>query len=291
MANNIAYSKAYIAMLDKKFADNGSTLIFNNNTVNAQWKNDKTVVLPDLTLEGLGTHTRGGNYVAGDVDIAWTDYTLAHERSKKFSIDAMDMNEARMKIATIASEFQRLKVVPEIDAYRFDKLVSLCGVDVAATLTYDNVLDAIDTAIETLDDAECPKENRVLFVSNATYRHMKASGEFFNIRIAKEINTNIHREIEIFDGMPLIRVPNSRFYDNFDFSATDGFAPNVAAKALNFAIVQLDSVMSPIKYAQPKIILPELNQSGSDFIFAYQLYMDLFVPKNALANVYIHSAA
>ena len=291
MSNSITYAKNYVKMLDRVFKNAGSTSILNPTPNSLKMKGAKSVLIRKMALEGLGAYSRATGYTAGDTDIAWVEYTMSHERSKKLTLDAFDLEEARTEIAEIAGEFQRLSVTPEIDAVRFEKMCTRFGLDANVDLTYDNVLDAIDTGIETLDDAEVPGNNRILFVSNATYKKMKASGEFFNIRIAKEMNTNINREIETFDGMPLIRVPNARFYNDFDFSATDGFAAASGSYALNFMIVDKGSVVSPIKYAAPKIIVPELNADGDFWIYAYQLYMDCFVPDNKVNGGYVHAVA
>lgn len=289
MANSIAYAKEYAKMLDRVFKQGASTALLNPVPGTFKYKGAKTVSLRKMTLEGLGNYSRATGYTTGDTDIAWTDYQLSVERSKKLTLDAMDLEEARTEIAEIAQEFQRLSVTPEIDALRFEKMCTRFGIDVNADLTYDNVLDAIDTGIETLDDNEVPNNNRILFVSNATYKKMKASGEFFNIRIAKELEPNINREIETFDGMPLVRVPNARFYNDFDFSATDGFSAASGSYALNFMIVDKASVVAPIKYAEPKIIAPAQNHDGNFWIYAYLLYHDCFVPDNKVNGGYVHA--
>ena len=51
---------------------------------------------------------------------------MTQDRGRSFNLDAMDVNESNF-IATagnVMGEFQRTKVVPEIDAYRISKLAS-----------------------------------------------------------------------------------------------------------------------------------------------------------------------
>ena len=51
------------------------------------------------------------------------------------------------------------------------------------------------------------------------------------------------------------------------------------------------SVVAPIKYAEPKIIKPEMNHDGNFWIYAYLLYHDLFVPDNKVNGGYVHTEA
>lgn len=292
MANNFStgYVASYLNMLDQINAKASVTKILETSILSIKFAADnaKVVYLQNLTLEGMGTYDRHSGYPVGDADLAQTAYTMATDRGKKFILDALDSKQAQLEILALASEFNRTKVVPEMDAYRFAKLVSLCGMDVEANLTYDTVLNAIDTGIAALDNAEAGMR-RVLYVSNGTYALMKQSGEFFNARIATEMSTELNREITVFDGMPLIRVPATRFYQTCTLSATDGYTN--AGKALNFAIVDVDAVAAPVKYLNPKIIAPEMNADNDAYVFGMRVYHDLFVPTNKLNNIYIHAGA
>jgi len=132
-------------------------------------------------------------------------------------------------------------------------------------------------------------ENRIMFISNGTYKNIKKSGEFYNIRIAKEMDNAINREFETFDGMRLIRVPTGRFCNDFDFSATDGFAKATGSKNLNFVIADKTAITAITKYQNPKIIEPRYNQDADSWTYAYRCLHDLFVPTNKLSGVYIHA--
>ena len=294
MGNSIAYFKAYINMLDKINQNGADTAILKGSNIEYKFieTNAKSILLQELTVTGLGTYTRSGGYpTTGDADLTWVEYTMAQDRAAKFTLDTLDSKQAPLDIMTVAAEFNRTKVIPEMDAYRFEKICTLCGLDVSADLTYDTALAAIDTGIETLDDAECPKGNRVMFVSNNMYKLMKNSGEFFNMRIASEMNGTINREITTFDDMPLIRVSAARFKNDFDFSATDGFSAAGSAKDINFIIADVNAIAAVEQYSKPKIITPEFNVDADAYVFGFRVFHDLFIPANKLENVYIHTKA
>jgi hypothetical protein len=203
----------------------------------------------------------------------------------------MDAREAFQTIAELGAEFERVHVAPEIDAYRFEKICTLCNVDATADLTDDTSIAAIDTGIKTLDDAEVPREGRVLFVSNTMHSYMKQSNEHFNVRISAQPNNGvINRNIEMLDDMPIVRVPSARFYTDFDFTASGagGFSPAAGSKKINFMIVYAPEIIAVKKHIAPKIISPDQNQTGDGWMYCYRLYHDLFIPTNKLNGVYIH---
>ena len=294
MANTIGYFKAYTNMLDEINKAASVTGILKGSKIDYKFSetNAKSILLKELTTTGLGTYTRDGGYpAAGDADLSWTEYTLTQDRGAKFNLDVLDSQQAMLDIMTIAADFNRTEVIPELDAYRFEKICSLCGIDVAADLTYDTALEAIDTGIETLDDAEVSKVGRFLYVSNGMYKLMKQSGEFFNMRMASEMNGIINREIDTFDGMPIIKVPTARFKTNFDFSATDGFSEAAGADDINFMIGDINAIAAVEQYSKPKIITPEFNADGDSYVFGFRVFHDLFIPANKLENIYIHTVA
>lgn len=294
MANSISYPVKYLEMLDRIYKASAATSILEAaaSQYRLSTEDEKTLYLKKMSLQGLGDYSRANGYDSGDVTISWEAHTFAIDRSKKFNLDAMDAMEAYTQITEVAAEFQRTHVIPEIDAYRFEKICTLCSLDVSADLTDDTAIAAVDTAIKTLDDAEVPQEGRIMFMSNEMYSLMKQSGEFINTRLIENPSA-INRNITSFDGMPLVKVPTARFYNNFDFAASGagGFAAAAGAKNINFIIAYAPAVLGIIKHSAPKIITPEANQSYDGWSYAYRMYHDLFIPENKLSGVYIHTKA
>lgn len=292
MGNTVAYANKYLEMLDRVYKENSVTSILEAAASKYKFSSsdEKTIYLRTLALQGLGDYSRASGYDSGDATVAWNAHTFAIDRSKKFNLDAMDAKEAYQTIAELGAEFERVHVAPEIDAYRFEKICTLCNVDVTADLSDDTSIAAIDTGIETLDDAEVPKEGRVLFVSNKMHTYMKQSNEHFNVRISQQNNGVVNRNIEMFDDMPIVKVPSARFYNNFDFAASGagGFAPAGGSKKINFMIVYAPEVIAVKKHVAPKIIDPANNQTYDGWTYFYRLYHDLFIPTNKLSGVYIH---
>lgn len=300
MANSIAYATKYLAMLDRIYKAESTTAILESDRGGYRFSatSEKTIYLKKLSVQGLGTYSRSTGYVAGDTTVAWAPYTFSIERGRKYNIDTMDEKEAQTSVAEIMAEIMRTQIIPEIDAYRFSKIVSLCGLDASVNLTYDTVVNAIDTATQTLDDAEVPTSDRILFVSNECSALLKQSGEWTNNRVVSEMNTKLNREITLFDNMPIVKVPVARFKSAFTFydgvtggQEAGGFVPAGGAKTLNFMILPLSVVIAIIRHFAPKLVKPEFNTDGDGYVFGYRLYHDLFIPDNKLSGVYIHSKA
>lgn len=291
MSNTIAYARKYMEMLDRVYKESSVTAILEAAATRYKFSstNEQSIYLRTLSLQGLGDYSRASGYDSGDATVAWNAHTMAVDRGKKFNLDKLDAQEAYQTMAELGAEFERVHVAPEIDAYRFEKICTLCNVDATADLTNDTIIAAIDTGIQTLDDAEVPKESRVMFVSNPCLTYLKNSSDI-NIRISSQDNGVINRKIKMFDDMPLIPVPAARFYNNFDFAASGagGFSPAAGSKKLNFMIVDAAEVLAVVRHIAPKIIAPDVNQSADGWIYCYRIYHDLFIPTNKLSGAYIH---
>ena len=207
-----------------------------------------------------------------------------------------------MAFGTVAGELLRTKVIPETDAIRFAKYALSAGTKVNADLsTSANVLAAIDTAEQTLGDAEVPDEGRILFVSENVYKLLKGG----ITRMFRNEGT-INRAVEYFDGMEVVRVPKPRFNvdptiattgiilndgttsgqtgGGFKFAASDSYG-------INFLIVHPSAVCQVVKHALPKIFSPEINQSADAWKFQYRIYHAAQVYANKTTGIYCHRAA
>lgn len=298
MANSLSYPVVYKKKMDEVFKASAVTSILevSPDAVSFKGTEEQEFKIQKLALQGLGSYSRSSGYTEGDITETWETHTFGQDRSRKFGLDALDEKEAFIKIAKVGAQFTREHVAPEIDAYRFGKICSLCSVDATANLTVDNVINSIDTAIETLDDAEVPQEGRVLFISNEINRLMKQSGEFYQTRVTHDNNNSkINRKISMLDDMPLIRVPKARFYTAFDFNDGEtagqedgGFSVASGATQINFIMAPINILLGIIKYTDPKIVDKKFNTDADKWIYALRIYHELFILENKQPGVYIH---
>lgn len=292
MANSLSYASSYLNVLDKLFKAEATTGILEADEYRLSQNDAKTVYLREVSVQGLGDYNRGTGYQKGNATVGWRPYTLTMDRGRSFDIDAVDVNECQTSAGELMNEVMRTQVIPEVDAYRYSKIVSTCNVDVGADLSYDTAIEALEAGFQVLADREVPKD-QIIFVSNTFMKYLKTSGEFYNTRVVSQNNGIINREIMSIDQRPLIPVPVERFKTAFTFIADGegGFLPAVGAKEINFMIVPRSCVSAVIKHVAPKMIPPANNLNADAWFFAYRLYHDLFVPENKKAGIYIHTKA
>ncbi|MCA5011096.1 hypothetical protein HP393_21850, partial [Clostridioides difficile] len=69
---------------------------------------------------------RDNGYQQGSVTLTYQTRSMTQDRGRKFQLDPMDINENNFvtTAAAVMGEFQRMYVVPEIDAYRISKIAT-----------------------------------------------------------------------------------------------------------------------------------------------------------------------
>ena len=299
MPNNIALVTKFQPLLDEVYKAASKTAILEAPASKVLFDGSQTVKVYKTSVQGLATHTRGGGFVTGDVTGAWESMTLAYDRSRSFSIDAMDNDETlEMAMGSLVGEFIRTKVVPEADAIRFAKMASASNIltTTGATLTSSTVIAALDAAILAMDEAEVPKEGRILFVTPTIYGAMKASTAFQRFVAAGQ---GLNRNFPAFDDMPVISVPQTRFYTAVTLydgttggQEAGGYIKNSGSgKDINFMIVNPGAVLQVTKHVKPRIFTPDQNINDDAYKFDYRVYHDLFVYENKAAGIYLHKKA
>lgn len=257
--------------------------------------NAKTVQIAKRELQGYGDYGRqngASGFPSGDVSLTWDTYTMQFDRGQSFTVDVLDNDESGMNafgsMESMASQFEREYSVPEVDAIRFAQMTDGAGtVATGAVLTASTVVPAIDLAIQTQDDAEVTGE-KVLYVSNSVYNFMKGSDKFTYNLNSNGADANIDTRIAMYDGIPVIKVPQSRFYTAITLSATDGYAKDAGGFDINFMLVTLNAV-APVKgRAKARYYDPDTNQSGDSHLLQIRLYHDLFVFANKADGIYVH---
>jgi hypothetical protein len=225
---------------------------------------------------GLATYSRLTGYLAGEVTGAWEALTLSVSRGREFSIDRMDNEETLgMAFGTLSGEFIRRYVAPEIDAYRFFKYAATGGnEETAATYTSSTIIAALDSSIAKLNADEVPVDGRLLYISDSCYGFLKAA-------VTRMLGNegSVDRRIDSFDGMPVIMVPQTRFYQTVALTAgssatTGGF---VGTYPMNFMIIHPSAVLQVVKHDNIKIFDPDVNQTNDSWKFQYRVYHDAFV--------------
>ena len=118
MPNVITKFKKYIDKLDEVYKQSSKTADLDGDMdLVRAGANTNEIVIPKLSMDGLGDYSRNDGYVKGSATLNYETVQVNVDRGRKFNIDAMDNEEtAGVAFGKLASEFIRTKVVPEVDA-------------------------------------------------------------------------------------------------------------------------------------------------------------------------------
>ena len=295
MANAITTITKYLPLLDQVYAvASVSAILDTPNALVRETADAKTVLIAQTSMSGLGDYSRADGFVSGDLTLTWKPYTFEYDRGRTFQIDAMDdMETMGLAFGSLAGEFVRVKVTPEIDAIRFAKYATNAGTKVEATLTNKTAVSAIATAEVDMEEKEVSLANCVLFMTPTVYGYVKDDTEHFQRTLVPSENPN--RNFGSFDEMPIAKVPQSRFYtavdtlSGKDAEAAGGFAKAEGAKEINFMIIDRASVIQLIKHGKIRVFDPDTNQSADAYKVDYRIYHDAWVLENKKNGIYCHT--
>ena len=295
--NAIQTITKYLPLLDQVYAvASVSAILDTPNALVRETADAKTVLIAQTSMSGLGDYSRADGFVSGDLTLTWKPYTFEYDRGRTFQIDAMDdMETMGLAFGSLAGEFVRVKVTPEIDAIRFAKYATNAGTKVEATLTNKTAVSAIAAAEVDMEEKEVSLANCVLFMTPTVYGYVKDDTEHFQRTLVPSENPN--RNFGSFDEMPIAKVPQSRFYTAVDTlsgkeeQAAGGFAKAEGAKDINFMIIDRASVIQLIKHGKMGVFDPDTNQSADAYKVDYRIYHDAWVLDNKKNGIYCHTKA
>lgn len=298
MANAITLFKKYLPLLDEVYKLSSLTGdLDGDSTLVRQGANTNEIIIPKLTMDGLGDYSRNGGYTSGDVTFTNETVKFNYDRGRKFTVDAMDDEEtAGLAFGRLASEFMRTKVVPELDAWRFASYAGAAGISkvaAGATLsTGEDVLKALVAAVNQLDEDEVPQEGRILYITPTLYNAVYAIDSYKS----KEVMAGFSK---------VVKVPQSRFYtaitlkdgktkttgENAVDETAGGYEKAASGKDINFMIIHKPAILQYQKHVVSKAFSPSENQDADGWAFVFRAYGLADVYENKVAGIYLHHKA
>lgn len=283
MANVIEYAKVFQRELDKQILEGSTSGWMEENASQVIYNGGAEVKLPRMSMQGLGTYDRNEGYVDGAVTYSFDTYALSQDRGRRFRIDALDVDESGFGLvaANVAAEFQRTKVIPEIDAYRYSKLAQAAQIREEYTPDNATVMSQLMAQLSQVRDVTGGEGEVVIVMARPVYDKLMLSGDGA-IDNAQFIQGELEFGVKTINGAPVIPVPSARMKTEYEFSpdGDGGFAPAADAKAINWLICPKSAPVAVSKTDNVKIIAPEANQFADAWDIDYRKYHDLFVPEN-----------
>ena len=295
MPNNITLFKRYTNLLDEVYQNASVTSMLDmNGAMVRMGVNANEIVIPKISMDGLGDYSRNSGYAPGSVTLTHETVQFNYDRGRRFTVDAMDDEEtAGVAFGSLSSEFIRTKAAPEQDAFRFATYAGVSGISAATPASLTDaaaVLAALIASQNKMDEDEVPTTERYLFITPTLYN------------LVQNIDTT--KSKAVMDSFAAVtKVPQTRFYTAIDLkdgvdhtgsSGADetagGFEKAAAGKNINFMVIHKPAVIQFSKHVVNKIITPEQNQTSDGWMFFYRAYGLADVYENKLAGIYLHAA-
>ena len=290
MANTINLAKIYTPMLDEVYKEASLTAVMDTaDELIQEAYNANEIVIPMIEMDGLGNYSRNDGYVSGDATLTWETVKAEFDRGRKFSVDDLDDAETGgIAFGRLAGEFIRTKVVPELDAYRFAAYASTPDISTVAAAklsTGEAVISALRAGTTKMDEDEVPMEGRLLYITPTL------GG------LVDDLDTTKSRAV-LARFSQVILVPQTRFYTAItqydgksEGQTRGGYIKDAAnGKNINFMIIHPSAVIQANKLVKPKILNPDVNPNGDQWVYGYRLVSIAKTYKNKLAGIYLHKS-
>lgn len=303
MANDIELVTKYLPLLDEVYRVNAKSSILEADAAMVQQTADaKVIKINKLDMDGLGDYSRQDGYPVGSIVSDWETHEFENDRGRRFNLDKMDnLENLGMAFLNMAGQFMKQKVIPEKDAYTFAKIAGTAGIEgTTGSLTSANTKQAIETALSTLGENEVDEGNMVLFITPTVKGNLEA-------QLTRSLSSGVTeygQKIEYFNDIPLITVPQTRFYNGIDLldgtstgetaggykkHTSTGASGDANAVDVNFILMDRAAAISIAKNNVAQIFSPEVNQLHDGWTFNYRFYYDVFVMDNKKKGIYCHT--
>lgn len=265
-----------------------------NGDLLGEFSDSGEIKVAKLSMDGLANYDRAAGFVPGTVSTDWETFKLRYDRAREFEVDNIDDQErAALLSANLMAEFERTKVIPEVDAMRFATIAGNAGATVAANLTApDAALKALLAGEQAVEDAGADLSQCILYCTSAFKGLLRQSQPY---RLDQGADPN--GAFKMFDEMKLVTVPSARFQTEFDLldgktanQTAGGYKPATDAKPLNFVIVHPSAVAAIQRHKALRYFAPAANQSKDAHLWQYRLYHDLLVYEAKKPLIYAHTA-
>lgn len=209
MPNSIAAIKSYTTILDRVYQREATSSCLNSQARMARaGRNVKEIMIPKISVTGLGDYTRNVGYKTGSIDFAYETKAFNYDRGIKLLADVMDVEEA-------GAELERTQVAPEADAFTYAAIASHEGVttteaDLSSAKAAD-VLEALRKVTNAMDEAQVTPGSRYLFIT-PTLKGVLDDYSLANPYMSNRVLTRFCRVVE---------VPQARFYTKISLNSGD----------------------------------------------------------------------
>ena len=302
MANTIQYSTLIQNELDKMAIQESCTGWMEANAGQVKYNGGNEVKIPVLTTQGLADYKRANNegFVGGGINYQYKTYTMTQDRGRAFGIDKNDVDETGFVLTAsqIMGEFQRVNVIPEIDAYRLSKLATIAK---AASMGADGYTPAAATIVQKIKEgikAIRQSGYNGPLVCNITYDALMEVELYMAGKLTAQTFSmgGFNTQCTSIDGVPLLPTPENRMYSAITLydgetsgQEVGGYVKGETAVDVNFIISATTTPLAVSKQDDLRIFDPSVNQKFSGWAMDYRRYHDLWVKENKKKTMWVNT--
>lgn len=296
--NVFQYAQLFQQQLDKQVEALATSGWMEANAGQVKYNGGREVKIPIMHMDALGDYDRTDGFPDGSVHLEYQTKIMTQDRGRTFSLDSMDVDETNFvaTAANVMGEFQRLHVIPEIDAYRYSSIASQAITMGAARSGYipdpADVLSEIKKDIYAIYDVagEVPL---VITVSMPVWAVISNSAELMKVLNTVEFTKgDVKTKVRAIDENPIIPVPSARMKTEYQFfdgktsgQEQGGFQATVDAKDINWIICPRTTPIAVSKTDKIRIFTPDQNQQADAWKIDYRKYHDLWIKDNQFAAI------
>lgn len=301
MANILEYAKIFQQELDKQVVAEATSGWMEANAGLVKYNGGNEVKVPKISMDGMGNYDRANGFFDGSVTLEYETKTLTQDRGRTFQLDRMDVDETNF-VATagaVMGEFQRTKVIPEIDAYRYSSIASQAIAKGRAvgeyTASETDILKKLKYDIAEIYDVagEIPL---VIILSGAIAQILDTSTELTRqLGVVEFTNGTINTKVKAIDEVPILKVPSARMKTAYVFNdgktagqTAGGFVPAAGSKNINWIICPRTVPIAVSKTDKIRIFEPDTNQKADAWKIDYRKYHDLWILDNQFDNIKVN---
>lgn len=305
--------------VDKYFFEDAKTAILEQGSkfIDVNFNETGYVKIASMLTDGLSDYYRvqngdngGANYASyagntgsgyrdgfaiGGTSISWEIFKLQYCRGKQFKIDYIDNEEtAGIVIGNAVEEFNRTKVIPEVDATRFSLIADTASTSLGNLKVEDISTNAIigkfNADFEWLAEHEVPEEEQIIFVNPAVMTLIRNTTELTKFLTQSDYKSasGLDFTVEKYMGRPIIVVPSNRFFTNV-LTTENGYRSQSSSKWINYMIVSAKAVVPIRKLEWNKVYGPEMSGIAGfhGYLIDYLIYHGVVIPQNKVTGVVV----
>ncbi|MBD2861605.1 hypothetical protein [Paenibacillus oceani] len=296
--NTLEYAKLFQTELDKQVAQQATSGWMESNAGQVKYNGGDEIKIPKIATQGLGDYDRDDGFAQGSVTYEYETHKLTQDRGRTFQLDSMDVDETNFgaSAANVMSEFQRLQVIPEIDAYRYSRIGALAttaGNSETYTLAEADIVKKLYSHIFKLADRGVDLAQLVITMAYTAYETLTNNSSIQKkIDVAQFSQGGINLTVKAIEGIPLIPVMSNRMKTAYVFNdgkttgqEAGGFVPAAGAKSIHWIVSARNAPIGISKTDKIRIFDPNTNQKADAWKIDFRKYHDLIIPDNKLATI------